>query len=118
MKQAYNITPEEYGRYHAEMCGIVYNHGHHDNLTGKDYISEGTSSRVKNRYEKLKKIVGETVKPENPFFFRNTDLYNLYLNRYRDEPITAKELYNIVSEISKAIDDVRSSAGWSDYSGR
>ena len=115
MKKAYKLTPEEYKTKCEEIRGIVYHHGYHSNQTGKDYLSENTSERVRNRYEKLKAEVDETEIPDDFFFFHNADLYNLYLNRDTDEPITARELYNIVSAISKAVKDAKDSAVSSSY---
>ena len=56
--------------------------------------------------------------PNDKTFFRGTDIYNLWLNRDTDEPITARELYNIIASISKEIKDAessaRSAANWND----
>lgn len=110
MKKAYTITPEEYLEKKREIDGIGYRHGRFDRKTGKYKLAESTSDRVRKRFDKLTKEVKETPVPNNRLFFKNPDIYNLWLNRDTDEPITARELYNIVEAIGKAIGEAESSA--------
>ena len=119
MKKAYTITPEEYYKKLDEIRKIEYNYGYQ---CGPDYrqyrLSSSTPEKIKKRYEKLKSETENLPKPKDSVFFRNTDLYNLWLNRETDEPVTAKELFNIVTGISGAIDAAKSAAVWSNFDGR
>lgn len=110
MKKAYAITPEQYHDKRATITAIGYHHGWCNRETGEYKLAEGTSTGVKNRFDKLTKEVKETPVPDNRLFFKNPDIYNLWLNRDTDEPITARELYNIVEAIGKAIGEAESSA--------
>ena len=110
MKKAYTITPEQYHDKRAEITAIGYRHGWQNRETGEYKLADGTSDRVRKRFDKLTKEVKETPVPDNRLFFKNPDIYNLWLNRDTDEPITARELYNIVEAIGKAIGEAESSA--------
>jgi hypothetical protein len=56
-----------------------------------------------------------------PKFFRCQELYNLWLNRDNDKPVTTKELYNVVATIAEAIAEAenraKSHATWSGWGG-
>lgn len=103
MKKAYTITPEEY-KYKAEQIrNIEFKYG--DKAA---YAPETT----KKRYDKFVKECAEFSKPKSSIFMTNTDLYNLWLNQHTDEPITAKELFNIIKGITEVMSDKISSASY------
>ena len=123
MKKAYAITPDDYRDKVREIRKIDYQYGYECGPNHCQHrLSSSTPEKTKKRYEKLTEECNTMPKPENHLFFRNTDLYNLWLNRNTDEPITAQELYNIVAGIAGAItaaeDRAKSTAIWSDYDGK
>ena len=123
MKKAYTITPDEYHELRQEIHKIDYRYGYEcGSGHSQRRLSPSTPERTRKRYEKLTAECEAMPKPENHLFFRNPDLYNLWLNRYTNEPITARELYNIVAGIAESIGDAedraKSSAAWSNWDGR
>lgn len=122
MKRAYTITPEQYHEKRKEIERIGYKNGHTDPQTGKYTLSSYTAPITRKRFENLTKECDEMPIPDDKTFFLGTDIYNLWLNRHSDEPVTAKELYNIVASISQAIkqaeSSARSAANWSGWDGR
>ena len=122
MKKAYTITPDQYLEKKAEIRKIGYNNGWEDYRTNKYVLSEGTPERTRRRFEKLTKECEEMPMPSDRIFFRGTDIYNLWLNRDTDEPITARELYNIIASVSEEIKEAessaRSAAAYSNWDGR
>ena len=126
MKKAYTITPEKYEKNRDTIYDIKYkyNYPHEgswrylDGTTADDHTPE----KVKKKYNKAVEENKTFVKPENDIFLSNTDIYNLYLNRDTDEPITAREFYNIVTALLSGIDEAEdraeTSAVWSNWDGR
>lgn len=116
MKKAYTITPAEYVEKKRKIEEIGYKNGWFKPERGEYELARDTPERIKGRFDKLTKEVKETPIPKENIFFINEDLYNLWLNRDTDEPITARELYSIVSAIGWAIKDAEgraiSSAIW------
>lgn len=111
MKKAYTITPNKY-RENVKL----------QNNTRWKY------GEVKYAPESLRKKCTKAAEenlnvqlPEDELFFENADIYNLWLNRDTDEPITARELYEIVMAIGKSIKDAesnaRTAAAWSNWDG-
>lgn len=119
MKRAYTITPEQYHKKQAQIREIGYKNGRYDYETNKYRLLSSTPERTCKQFEKLTKECEEMPIPNDKTFFRGTDIYNLWLNRDTDEPITARELYNIIASISKEIKDAessaRSAANWDDW---
>ena len=116
MKKAYTITPAQYKTKQYEINRIGYNNGWMLE-TGEWKLSDDTNPRTRKHFENLVKECEEMPKPKNKVFFRGTDIYNLWLNRHSDEPVTARELYNIVESIAEAISEAesratRSAADW------
>ena len=126
MKKAYTITPEKYKKNRETICDIKrkYNYPQESGWRYLDGTTadDRTPEKVKEQYKKAVEENKTFVKPKNDIFLSNTDIYNLWLNRDTDEPITARELYNIVSrlleEIEDAEDRAESSAIWSNWDGR
>ena len=60
-------------------------------------------------------------RPEKSIFADNESLHKLWLCRNEDRPVTTRELYNIIAELSqeiaKAEDRARSEAIWSGFGG-
>ena len=115
MKKAYSITPDQYHEKQVQIRDIAYKNGWYNYETGKYRLSDTTPERTRKRFEKLTKECEEMPIPNDKTFFRGTDIYNLWLNRDTDEPITARELYNIIASISeeiKATESMARSAGW------
>lgn len=115
MKKAYSITPDQYREKQAQIRDIGYKNGWYNYETSKYRLSDSTPERTRKRFEKLTKECEEMPIPSDKTFFRGTDIYNLWLNRDTDEPITSRELYNIVASISqdiKAAESMARSAGW------
>ena len=121
MKRAYTITPEQYHEKQAQIREIVYKNGRYDYETKKYRLLSSTPERTCKQFEKLTKECEEMPIPSDKTFFRGTDIYNLWLNRDTDEPITARELYNIIASISEEIKDAessaKSSAVWNNWDG-
>lgn len=122
MKKAYTITPDQYREKQIQINHIGYKNGYSDPKTDKYTLSSHTNPRTRERFEKLTKECEEMPIPSDKTFFLGTDIYNLWLNRDTDEPITARELYNIIASISEAIkqaeSSAKSSAAWSSWDGR
>ena len=112
MKKAYKITPEQYRKNLYEIREIGYKNGWSDPNTGICRLANNTNPRTRKRFENLKKECDEMPIPKDKTFFLGTDIYNLWLNRDTDEPVTARELYNIVADLSKAISDAKSSSSY------
>jgi len=114
MKKAYTITPEKYKKNRETICDIKrkYNYPqdsgwtYFDGTTAEDHTPES----VKEKYKKAKKENDAFKVPDDDIFLGNPDIYNLWLNRNTDEPITAKELYNIVTALLSTIDDAENRA--------
>lgn len=121
MKKAYTITPEQYREKQREINKIGYKNGWSDPKTGIYTLSEGTNPRTRKHFENLTKECDEMPKPKDKLFFMGTDIYNLWLNRHTDEPITARELYNIIKTVGEAISqaesNAKSSAVWDNWDG-
>ena len=121
MKRAYTITPEQYSKKQAQIREIGYKNGRYDYETNKYRLLSSTPERTCKQFEKLTKECEEMPIPSDKTFFRGTDIYNLWLNRDTDEPITARELYNIIASISEEIKDAessaKSSAVWNNWDG-
>ena len=126
MKQSYNITPKQYKDNEKVIDKIKYKYNYPQEK-GWRYLDgttaeEHTPEKVKEQYKKAVEENKAFAKPKNDIFLSNTDIYNLYLNRDTDEPITAMELYNIVSclldEIEDAEDRAESSSIWDNWDGR
>ena len=119
MKKEYTITPAEYKAKVREINDIGYRHGHFNRERGEYELANNVPDRVRNRFNKLRMEVEQTPRPKDKIFFANEDLYNLWLNRDTDEPITARELYNIVLTIGREIESAEnravSSATWNGY---
>ena len=126
MKQSYNITPKQYNdnRYIIRKSKEKYNYPQEKGWRYLDGTTseERTPEKVKEQYKKAVEENNAFDVPKNKVFLANTDIYNLYLNRDTDEPITARELYNIVSclleEIEDAEDRAESSSIWDGWDGR
>lgn len=120
MKKAYTITPAQYDANVKTMNDIEYRTGyskataHHRLLSGQT-IEETTPKKTKDRYNKAYEENKGVKVPSNEFFFINEVLYNLWLNRDTDEPITAREMYAIVNTICEEIDAAESSASSAAY---
>ena len=112
MKKAYTITPEQYREKQREINKIGYKNGWYDQKTGRYTLCEGTNPRTRKHFENLTKACDEMPKPKDKRFFMDTDIYNLWLNRHTDEPITARELYNIVTAIFGEIEDAENRASY------
>ena len=121
MKKTYTITPDQYREKQSQINNIGYKNGWYDYETNKYRLSDSTPERTRERFEKLTKECEEMPIPSDKTFFLGTDIYNLWLNRDTDEPITARELYNIIASISEEIKDAessaKSSAAWSNWDG-
>lgn len=107
MKKAYTITPKEYFKKLDELDEIEYRHGE-----DAKYASE----RIQKKYKRLTEQTKAFKEPKDAMFLRNADLYNLWLNKDTDEPITAKELFNIINGITGEMRDDISSATY-EYDG-
>ena len=112
MKKAYTITPDRYTENNGIIRDVEYNYGHQESeetymgFKFKTVVDiEDVPKYKRKRYERAVRENAEVVKPSlnNSIFFYNEDNYNLWLNRDTDEPITARELYNIVRAIETAI---------------
>ena len=116
MKQSYNITPKQYKENKKLIRDIKakYNYPQEkewkylDGTTADDHTPE----KVKKQYKKAVEENKAFEAPKNRVFLANTDIYNLYLNRDTDEPITARELYNIVTAIFGEIEDAENRASY------
>ena len=117
MKKAYTITPEKYRKNQETIGDIKYKYGY-PLEAGWRLLGGDIPETIKKKADKATSENASVEKPENGLYFRNKDIYNLWLNRDTDEPITARELFNIVEAISEAIDGARSAAAWSNYDGR
>lgn len=99
MKKAYTITPEQYRENIRIMDKARYQYG--------DLANAPERTR-----KKCTKAASENLKverPEDRLFFENEAIYNLWLNRDTDEPITARELYTIVATLAQEIRNAASS---------
>ena len=94
MNKAYTITPEEYCGKSSEIRRIEYSYG-------DDAIY--APARIRSHYKNLKKICADFEEPADSMFMRNADLYNLWLNQDTTEPITARELFNIINGIREEL---------------
>ena len=106
MKKAYTITPAKYFDNLKYIRSVEYRYG------------EDTSDYPKTTLKKYEKAVKENASVEKPkasLFFKNEVMYNLWLNRETEEPVTAKELFTIVSTLNEYFKDKISSAScdWS-----
>jgi hypothetical protein len=116
MKKAYTITPERYEDNKKVIDKIKYKYDYPqdkgwkylDGTTAEERIPES----VKNKYKKTAEENKAFEVPKNKIFLSNADIYNLYLNRDTDEPITARELYNIVTAIFGEIEDAENRASY------
>lgn len=123
MRKAYTITPDEYREKRREINNIGYKNGWNDPKTGRYTLSEGTGPGTRKRFENLTRECDGMPKPEDKLFFMGTDIYNLWLNRDTDEPVTARELYNIIKTVGDAISQAESNARssavvWDTWGGR
>ena len=126
MKQSYNITPKQYKDNKTIIRNIKekYNYPQEKGWRYLDGTTaeEHTPEKVKNQYKKAVEENKAFEIPKNKVFLANTDIYNLYLNRDTDEPITARELYNIVSCLLEEIEDTEDRAEsysiWNGWDGR
>ena len=100
MKQAYKMKLEDYWKKRGQVNDIRYRYS----VGYNDTLNEKTPEKVVKRYKKLKTEMEEMPKPDSQLFFLNTDIYNLWLNRDTDEPITARELYNILEATARYLD--------------
>ncbi len=101
MKKAYTITLEDYKRKIEKLRIIEQKYG--DN-------AEFASEKIKKTYDKLVKECAEFPKPKNPLFMESADLYNLWLNRNTDKPITTRELFDITTAVMEVMGRKISSA--------
>ena len=111
MKKAYAITPERYRSNIKVMEDARYHHG-------ESLVNAPESVKKKCiKAAKENATIGEL--PKERIFFENEVMYNLFLNRDTDEPITARELYAIVQTLSEAIEEAedraRTAAAYTDY---
>lgn len=114
MKKAYTISPEQY-RANEVLIYEIKNKYNYPQEGGWRYLDgttaeEHTPESVKKKWKKATEENKKFKKPRSRFFTKNDDLYNLWLNRDTDEPVTARELYNIVASIREAIADAESRA--------
>jgi len=100
MKKAYKITPQKFQQNREAITRIEYKYG--------SYVPE----TMKKGYDKLKAQNAEFVKPDKPFYMENEFVYNLYLNRNVDEPVTSRELYAIVNTLLGKTDSMIRTATW------
>ena len=134
MKQSYAIGPEKYSKNIDTMNEIEYNTGytHKDAkkvnpFTGKTK-AESTPKNLVTKYEKAyaenKQFEKQLPKGEEreefleSAFCENDTMFNLWLNRNTDEPITARELYQVVKVLLGEVDDAETRASLSGWDGR
>lgn len=101
MKKAYTITPAQRQENIKIMSNARYHYGSLANAP------EEVKARCRKAAEENATI---TELPKDDLFLENEVMYNLFLNRDTDEPITARELYIIVRTIKEAIDEAERSA--------
>ena len=95
MKKAYKLTPEDCWRKQGQIREIEYKYK--NTVTGEI----DASPRIAKRHKKLTEEVNSMPLPPCQLFMNNADIYNLWLNKNTSEPVTAKELYNIVSAMMR-----------------
>lgn len=101
MKKAYKITPQKFQQNCETISRIEYKYGSHIPET------------MKKGYDKIKAQNAEFEKPDKSFFYmENEFVYNLYLNRNEDEPVTSRELYAIVNTLLEKTDSMIRTATW------
>lgn len=98
MKKKYKITPDQYRDKIDKMYDITYKTGY-DGIKNADRCSR----YLKEKYDKYHEETSKMDIPEDKLFFMNEVIYNLYLNRNEDEPVTSKELYKIIETV---VDDI------------
>ena len=99
MKKKYKITPYEYHQKIDDMGKITYKTGYDGTREPNEF-----QAKYKDKYDKLKAETESIEVPEDGFYFYNEVVYNLWLNRDTDEPITAKELYTIIETMRNDFD--------------
>lgn len=101
MKKKCAITYKEYKEKIEKLHIIEQKYG--DN-------AKFASEKTKKTYDKLVKECAEFPRPSNPLFMESADLYNLWLNRNTDEPITIRELFDITTAVMEVMSRKISSA--------
>ena len=107
MQKAYKLTPAEYQKKRDEMSKIVYRYGDD---------ARHAPEEIREKYNKLKeetKLFPIPEFDECSMFFRNPEIYNLWLNRDMDEPVTSRELFKIIWAVKQEIEDAASRAACS-----
>ena len=106
MKKSYKVSPKEYNEAKHNLYRIEYHYGY-NGKNGKSLV-DGAGRTFEKRYPEIAKqykeseeIVNNTPVPENDLFFKNVFMYNLWLNRKEDEPITSRELYAILNTLAE-----------------
>lgn len=100
MKKAYKITPQKFQQNCEAISRIEYKYGSHIPET------------MKKGYDRMKAQNAEFEEPKLSFYMENEFVYNLYLNRNVDEPITSRELYAIVNTLLEKTDSMIRTATW------
>ena len=100
MKKAYKITPQKFQQNCEAISRIDYKYGSHIPET------------MKKGYDRMKAQNAEFEEPKQSFYMENEFVYNLYLNRNEDEPITSRELYAIINTLIEKTDSMIRSATW------
>ena len=114
MKKAYTFTPQQRQKNIKIMADARYKYGSDLTKAPEKVKAKCTKAASEN--------ATFTDLPENTMYLDNEVMYNLYLNRDTDEPITARELYVITETIFKAIwkaeDRAKTSAAYANWDGR
>ena len=106
MKKSYKVSPKEYNEAKHNLYQIEYRYGY-NGKNGKSLVDgagrtfEERYPEIAKRYKEAEEIVKNTPVPENDMFFKNVFMYNLWLNRKEDEPITSRELYAILNTLAE-----------------
>ena len=113
------VLPSDITQYECELYKIekeyrwCYGAG-----TPRNVFRDSTPEDVKKRYKQLQRKIRDFKRPEWSIFLKNDALYTLWCNRNSSDSITAKELYDIVEGIGRAIYKVEANAAYSSFDGR